>query len=140
MKVPALISTIALSLLIFGCSTSKSSTAEFQNKTVKENPEGAISDNNSYYRTLADYLRKIPGINISGSENNQMVTVRGISSFNSGIQPLFVIDGVVVGSSYSQANNMVNVRNIDYVRVLKGSDASIYGVRGGNGVILIVTK
>lgn len=140
MKLPILISTIALILLFFGCSTSETSTAEIHNRSVNIHPEGAISDDNNYYRSLADYLKKVPGINISGSENNQMVTVRGISSFNSGIEPLFVIDGVAVGSSYSQANSMLNVQDIDYVRVLKGADAGFYGVRGGNGVVLIVTR
>src|SRR5690625_6462279 len=75
-----------------------------------------------------------------GSQGNQIVTIRGINSFNSGIEPLFVINGQIIGSSYSQANSMVNVRDIDYVRVLKGPDAATYGVRGGNGVVLIVTK
>lgn len=147
MKVPVLISTISLIFLILGCSTSQTSiadsetsTAEFQNKSENELPEGSVTDNKSYYRSLADYLYQIPGLNVSGPESNRMVTIRGISSFQSGIEPLFVIDGLVIGSSYSQANNMVNVWDIDHVRVLKGADAGIYGVRGGNGVILIVTK
>lgn len=140
MKVLALISTISLVLLIFGCSTSQPGTADFQANSENENPEGAVTDNKNYYRSLADYLRQVPGVNISGSGNNQMVTIRGVSSFNSGIEPLFVIDGIAIGSSYSEANNMINVRDIDYVRVLKGADAGIYGVRGGNGAILIVTK
>lgn len=140
MKIPVLLSIISLILLIFGCSTSEPGIAESQVKSDTENPEGAVTDNKNYYRSLADYLYQIPGINISGPKNNQLVTIRGISSFNSGIEPLFVIDGQIIGSNYAQANNMINVWDIDYVRVLKGADAGIYGVRGGNGVILIVTK
>ncbi len=45
-----------------------------------------------------------------------------------------------MGTSYTHVNNMLNVNDINYVKVLKGSDAAIYGVRGGNGVILIVMR
>lgn len=140
MKIPVLLSIISLILLTFGCAISKPGTTDSQIKSENEHPEGAVTDNKNYYRSLADYLHQIPGINISGPENNQVVTIRGISSFNSGIEPLFVIDGQIVGSNYSQVNNMINVWDIDYIRVLKGADAGIYGVRGGNGVILIITK
>lgn len=140
MKILTLISIISIFLLTFGCATSEPGTIESQIRSENVHPEGAVTDFNSYYRSLADYLQQIPGINISGAENNQVVTIRGISSFNSGIEPLFVIDGQAVGSNYNQANNMINVWDINYVRVLKGADAGIYGVRGGNGVILIVTK
>lgn len=80
------------------------------------------------------------GVNISGSG---VVTIRGMNSFDtvySPITPLFVIDGNAVGYSYNTANRMVDPSYIDYVLVLKGPDAAIYGVRGGNGVIEIVTK
>lgn len=140
MKLLTLISIISMFLLTFGCVTSEPGTTESQIKSENEHPEGAVTDDKNYYRSLADYLHQIPGINISGPENNHVVTIRGISSFNSGIEPLFVIDGQIIGSNYSQANNMINVWDIDYVSVLKGADAGIYGVRGGNGVILIVTK
>lgn len=39
-----------------------------------------------------------------------------------------------------EVNNMLSPTNIDYVRVLKRGDATIYGLRGGNGVIEIFTK
>lgn len=103
-------------------------------------PDGAVTDEMEYFRSLADFLYRIPGVTVSGPSSNPTVTIRGISSFNAGIEPLYVVDGQPVGSSYTQVNNMLNVRDIAHVRVLKGSEASYYGVRGGNGVILITTK
>lgn len=135
MKPILLLSVLSLSLLFMGCSSVGSSVSG-----ENDRPEDSISDDKDYYRNLADFLHRVPGVNISGSGDYVTVTIRGINSFNSGITPLYVIDGNAVGNSYSQANNMVNARDIDYVRVLKGSDAASYGVRGGNGVILIVTK
>lgn len=138
-----LISTL---FLIAACSSTKpGNTAQERIETPHielENirPADGISDDRDRYRNLADYLYRVPGVNVRGSGNNAVVTIRGINSFQSGIEPLFVIDGQVAGSSYSQVNSNINVRDIDYVRVLKGSDAAIYGVRGGNGVIEIVTR
>lgn len=135
MKSTILFTALALSLLFAGCSSVGNS--------VSENPSSdsnTVSNEKDYYRSLADYLQKVSGVNVSGSGDNVRVTIRGLSSFNTTNTPLFVIDGNSVGNSYSQANNMLNPQDIDYVRVLKGPDASMYGVRGGNGVIEIVTK
>lgn len=134
-----LIILVSLLLLFTGCS-SVSSTVAGDNSA---RPEGSISDDMDYFTSLADYLYRVPGVHIRGSGNNAYVTIRGINSFDSSlspITPLFVIDGNAVGYSYNTANSMVEPRHIDYVMVLKGPDAAIYGVRGGNGVIEIVTR
>ena len=134
MKSTLLLPILTLSLLFAGCSSTGNSVSN-----TEEN-DGRISNELDYYRSLADYLTKVPGVNVSGSGDNAYVTIRGISSFQSGNTPLYVVDGQAIGNSYSQANNLVNPQDIDYVRVLKGPDAAIYGVRGANGVIMIVTK
>ena len=136
MRTLLLITAISFSLLSMGCS-SVSSTVAGDNKS---RPEGSVYDDNDYYTSLADYLHKVPGVNISGSG---VVTIRGVNSFDatySPITPLFVIDGQAIGYSYNEANRMLDPRFIDYVKVLKGPDATIYGSRGGNGVIEIVTR
>lgn len=131
---------IPYTFLFAGCAITGQTTETDEVKLENVRPADSISDDNNYTQNLADFLRRVPGVNVTGSANNQMVTVRGISSINSGIEPLFVIDGQTVGSDYNHVNSMLNVRDIDYVRVLKGSDAAIYGVRGGNGVIVIATR
>lgn len=136
MKITLFIIAISFSLISIGCS-SVSSTVAGDNKS---RPEGSIYDDKDYFTSLADYLYQVPGVNILGSG---VVTIRGINSFDtsySPITPLFVIDGNAIGYSYNEANRMVHPRYIDYVKVLKGPDAAIYGSRGGNGVIEIVTK
>lgn len=136
MRITILVFAFFFSLLSMGCS-SVSSTVAGDNKS---RPEGSIYDDKDYYTSLADYLYQVPGVNISGSG---VVTIRGVNSFDSTyspITPLFVIDGQAVGYSYNEANRMLDPRFINYVKVLKGPDAAIYGTRGGNGVIEIVTK
>lgn len=123
-------------LLLIGCGTTTPQETELQ----QVRPADSVSDDYDYNRTLADYLRRVPGVSVTGSLHNQTVTIRGINSIASGIQPLFVVDGQTMGSDYNHVNNMLDVRDIDHVRVLKGSDAAMYGVRGGNGVIVIATR
>ncbi|MDF2430631.1 MAG: hypothetical protein JWP44_262 [Mucilaginibacter sp.] len=63
------------------------------------------------------------------------VYIRGINNFGNS-QPLYVIDGV-------QTNSMsqVNPNDIESIQVLKDAgSAAIYGVAGGNGVIVVTTK
>lgn len=62
--------------------------------------------------------------------------LRGVSSRNAGLEPLYVIDGIPGGNI-----DNLNQNNIESIDVLKGGAASaIYGTRGSNGVILITTK
>ncbi|MES2648718.1 MAG: TonB-dependent receptor [Bacteroidota bacterium] len=63
------------------------------------------------------------------------VRIRGLGSFNNN-NPLYVIDGVQTGSIMG-----LNPNDIESMQVLKdAASASIYGVRGSNGVIVVTTK
>ncbi len=92
--------------------------------------------------SLADYLKRVPGISVRGSGDNATVRVRGgISSSGFSQEPLFVLDNAPIGKSYQQLTNMVDVNDIKRVSVLKDvSSTNIYGINGSNGVILITTK
>lgn len=91
--------------------------------------------------SLADYLRRIPGVQVQGNSSNAQVFVRGLSSFESTNTPLFVIDGVQVGNDFQQAAANIDPNDILSVTVLKDAASTLeYGIRGGSGVILIKTK
>ena len=63
------------------------------------------------------------------------VFIRGISNFGA-TQPLYVVDGVQVGDM-----STVNPNDIASISVLKDAgSAAIYGVSGGNGVVVVTTK
>lgn len=65
------------------------------------------------------------------------VIIRGINSY-SGAGALVVIDGVMQGLGDL---NAVNPADIESISVLKDASATaIYGVKGGNGVIVVTTK
>lgn len=97
-----------------------------------------------------DNLKKIParsaqealqgmasGVNVTKSGvpgASGRITIRGMTSFGN-TNPLVIVDGI------EQNLNNISAQEIESIQVLKDAgSASIYGVRGANGVILVTTK
>lgn len=67
------------------------------------------------------------------------IRIRGGNSIQGNNEPLWVIDGIIVGTDYNLSN--LNTNDIKSIDILKDAVAvSIYGTRGANGVILVTTK
>ncbi len=104
------------------------SVAVVDMKALKSIPSGSAAQ---------DLQGQAAGVNVvnsgvPGGDTN--IYIRGITSFGN-TQPLVLIDGV--------EGNLDNISSgeIESMQVLKDAGAaSIYGVRGSNGVILVVTK
>ena len=65
------------------------------------------------------------------------VLIRGIPSYT-GTDPVVIVDGAI---QTLDDLNSINSNDIESINILKDASAtSIYGVKGGNGVILITTK
>jgi TonB-linked SusC/RagA family outer membrane protein len=77
-------------------------------------------------------LTSIQSTGKPGADGTAML-IRGYNSF-SGNSPMVVVDGVPRPIDY------VNPNDIESISVLKDAAASIYGIQGANGVILITTK
>jgi TonB-dependent SusC/RagA subfamily outer membrane receptor len=91
--------------------------------------------------SLTDMMRRLPGVRVqNGRGPYAKIKVDGPSSFIAETDPLFVVNGTVIGTDFSNVYTMVSPNNVVSLSVLKGSDASIYGVRGSSGVIMIRTK
>ena len=113
----------------------------------KESVVGAITTINpdrlksGTSRSLSNNLAgQVPGIiavQRSGEPgyDNSSFWIRGISTFQSGRNPLVLVDGI------ERSLNDIDPNEIESFSVLKDAAASaVYGVRGANGVILINTK
>ena len=91
-------------------------------------------------RTEEALQGKASGVTViqSGSPGSKpTVLIRGIPSF-SGTDPVVIIDGVP--QSLTDLNS-INPADIESINVLKdAATTAIYGVKGGNGVILVSTK
>ncbi len=91
---------------------------------------------------LADGLKgAAPGVIVTQQDGAPdalaQVRIRGVGTVNGDGNPLYVVDGVQVGTNA----NFLNPQDIQSIEILKDASATaIYGSRGANGVVMITTK
>ncbi|HBC78610.1 MAG TPA: hypothetical protein DEO60_03050 [Bacteroidales bacterium] len=138
-------SIFVLALFLFSCSSAKHGMTGKEEKATVENkaesrrsaPErpGVIEIKDSSvpaYQDIYDMIRgRVAGVEVSGKS----IRIRGSNSLNVSTEPLFVVDGVMV-----REIDDIAPETVKSIEVLKGPDASAYGVRGSNGVIVITRK
>ncbi|RYE27189.1 MAG: SusC/RagA family TonB-linked outer membrane protein [Sphingobacteriaceae bacterium] len=107
---------------------------------------------------------KAPGVRLStspgGASSAVNLTIRGINSLSSTVQPLLVVDGVIVRNDQQNGTNGannggfyddqrirgngildINPEDIESLTVLKGASATaLYGSDASGGVLVITTK
>jgi TonB-dependent SusC/RagA subfamily outer membrane receptor len=101
---------------------------------------------------------KIPGAQISQNSGGPggggiSVRLRGVNSFISGSDPLYIIDGVIIDNGSAQLADLgirsnpqnrladINPADIDHIEVIRGAAAAaLYGSRANNGVVQIFTR
>jgi TonB-dependent SusC/RagA subfamily outer membrane receptor len=106
-------------------------------KMKKSNISSAITKTDvrkpkfSSYSNMYDMIRvEVPDVQVNGNS----LSIRGGSSFGGSNEPLIIVDGIEV-----RQIDVVSPHDVKYITVLKGASATIYGVRGANGAILITT-
>ena len=101
---------------------------------------------------------KIPGAQITQNSGGPggggiSVRLRGVNSFISGSDPLYIVDGVIVDNSSGQLADLggrsnpqnrladINPADIERIEVIRGAAAAaLYGSRANNGVVQIFTR
>jgi TonB-linked SusC/RagA family outer membrane protein len=69
------------------------------------------------------------------------IVLRTPTSINRGNQPLFVVDGVILASTFGRSSADLSSLDIESIEVVKGAAAtSLYGSRAAAGVIQIRTR
>jgi TonB-dependent SusC/RagA subfamily outer membrane receptor len=153
MKKHLLLFSLAVALFS-SCISQKSNARRESNATPKEISDGYNTTGTRNYTGSADevknlglnvpldvYMRGLAGVGVEGSGANAKITVRGVNSFVSNPEPLFVVNNNALNGGFSSAFQMIQVNDIKSVTVLKDAGStSIYGVRGANGVIVITLK
>jgi hypothetical protein len=96
--------------------------------------------------SISNAFLRVPGVQIL----NGFVAIKGISTFAPGAstEPLVFLDGVqaaLVGGGMGSSPvlnylDMLNPNDISFIEVLTGPEGSVYGVRGGHGVILVNSR
>lgn len=87
-----------------------------------------------------DAVKMLPGVIMI----NNRLTIRGglqsLSGSLSDVEPLLIVDGVQTNAgSVVDYLNSISPSNIEYIDVLIGPEAALYGTRGGNGAIVVKT-
>ncbi|MEM9673114.1 MAG: TonB-dependent receptor [Bacteroidota bacterium] len=90
---------------------------------------------------------RVPGVYVTTNGGQPgggvFVRIRGTGSINNS-NPLYVVDGVVVGAGNDENSNplaTINPNDIETIDILKdAASTAIYGARAANGVVLITTK
>jgi TonB-dependent SusC/RagA subfamily outer membrane receptor len=85
-------------------------------------------------------MDRFPGVvatrTVAGSVS---VRIRGVGSFYSSNEPLYVVDGDPLPDA--TALRIINPHDVVLIEVIKDPEGTaLYGVRGANGVIVIKTK
>ena len=124
-----------------GYATSRVSTTEIERANAV-NPVNALQG-------------KVAGVQInaggaSGVTSSSSITIRGAKSVDKNNSPIFVVDGMIIqeamtgnlsGTDWGSQLKNLNPADYESVTVLKGAAATaLYGSRGANGAIVIVSK
>lgn len=102
------------------------------NTTIIRTPKKP-KDYSKYQNMYQLIANEVSGATVNGST----IRLRGnaINSFSAGQDPLIIVDGTVVGSI-----EYILPRDVASVEIIRDENASIYGTRGANGVIVIKMK
>ena len=110
--------------------TIKARPAEPKGKSMFHSALGNVYNEEYFSRptptSMYDLLSRLPGIMPVGGQ----ITIRGSV-------PLILVDDVEM--EYDMVMD-ISPEDIDEVELMKDASAAIFGIRGGNGVILITTK
>lgn len=88
------------------------------------------------YSDIGEYLQgRVPGLSVIREGHRYRFLIRGIGTINGTSEPLLLVDGVEVSDI-----GFLNPRDVQSVEVLKDASASIYGMRGAFGVIVITIR
>jgi len=127
---------VVMSTFLISCGT----PASLAERDARTNDRVVVDIDGTPHERLAYMLRRQAGVTVNGDGQNYSVTIRGgVNSFQSNATPLFVVNGNQV-SDFSGAAQAVGTNEVRSIRVLKDSDATVYGIRGSGGVIEIKTK
>ncbi|MCS5490250.1 SusC/RagA family TonB-linked outer membrane protein [Algoriphagus limi] len=102
----------------------------------------------SFDRAMQGRIAGVQVTSTSGAPGGTLnVRIRGVGSINAGNEPLYIVDGVQLGTGSlsgqgpQNALASINPNDIESIEVLKdAAAASIYGAQAANGVVLITTK
>ena len=140
---------LVLGCVIAGCTHQQTSTGESKIAAIAPmtaTPHSVLTEED-VQRVPGEPIEQLLASRFSGvqvsrtSSGGLSVRIRGIGSFISSNEPLYVVDGVPIDLGAGSALRAINPRDVASIEVIKDpAGLAMYGVRGANGVIVINTK
>lgn len=132
-------------VVVVGYGTQKKASVVGAISTIKGDKLSAQGNVSNLTDALSGLIPGLSVLSISGLPGGDLVSntkvfsaseilIRGKTTWNSS-SPLILVDGV------ERAMNDIDISEVETISVLKDASATaVFGVKGGNGVILITTK
>ena len=132
---------VRLALAIIGvsaCASSGRQSAPPDNKTLTAEE----MEKHAHEPIEVMLQRKFPGVQVlRNADGDITLQIRGMTSATGQPkQPLYIVDDMERDPGSGGLESIVNPYDIDSIKVLRGPETAIYGVRGADGVIVIRTK
>ncbi|HSN08916.1 MAG TPA: Plug domain-containing protein, partial [Hanamia sp.] len=114
-------------------------------KRVSDNSTILTSDEINERNSVGNAVLNVGGVQLMGGflVINKMIAIKNVDASS---EPLLIVNGVQVTPSASNQTspvlaylNTFDPQNIDFIEILRGPEGARYGMKGGNGVILVNT-
>lgn len=107
------------------------SISNINSESIDNRPITSISE------AFAGQIAGVRAMNVNGKPGQDLnVVIRGTNSVTSGVEPLYIIDGIPTTTVQD-----INPNDIESIEVLKDASATaIYGARGAGGIVIITSK
>ena len=98
----------------------------------------SLSRTSQFLSIFEVFLGRTPGVQVVGSFPNYNLIIRASASLQGGsIYPLYLLNGSMVDVSMI---NSLPVNRVDFVDILTGTGATMYGTQGAGGVVAVYLK
>lgn len=126
----------------YGTKTKREVSSAIGSVSAKEITATPVADAAQALQGRVAGLTVIQNSGAPGGSGGTSIRIRGISSVTGSNNPLIVLDGFPLpDQTADNVLNSISPNEIESIDVLKdAAAASIYGVRGSNGVVIINTK
>jgi len=131
--------SLVVTIGLASCASQKSTADASSSNKGKPTASNTVNMEENVGLSLAAYLRRIPGLQVTGEGADARISVRGMTGNNE--RPLFVLDNRRIGNDFGSVNSLIDPNDIKSVQVLKDAGSTtIYGLQGAGGVIKITSK
>jgi outer membrane receptor for ferrienterochelin and colicin len=124
-------------LFVAGVCTVLFSCNSYQGTLQAGKPDRSMVSKDNVPATMAELMRRQPNIQVSGSDQNLSIKIRGNRSFTTTNEPLFIVNGRRMGHAFASIAN-INPMDVERITIIRDpAELSGYGVGASNGVIEI---